>query len=44
MQGITYIIIGVLIIIVSLVGTLTLEWILAKKKKQIREKTYQIYD
>lgn len=44
MSGISYMIIGAAILGVSTAAFFITEWLLQRKKKQIREQTYQIYD
>lgn len=44
MNGTGYILTGILLMVISTGGTILLECFLGKKKKRIREKTYQIYD
>lgn len=43
-NGIQYMIAGAAVLMVSTIGTALAEWLLGRKKKQIREQTYQIYD
>lgn len=44
MSGIGYIITGGVILVGATAAFLITEWVLQKKKKQIREQTYQIYE
>lgn len=43
-SGVHYMIIGGIILVLSAVGIILTEWILGKRKKQLREQTYQIYE
>lgn len=44
MSGVGYIITGICVLAGSTAVFLVTEWVLQKKKKQIREQTYQIYE
>ncbi len=44
MSGEQYMITGTAILLLSTLGLVLAEWMLGRKKKQIREQTYQIYD
>lgn len=44
MSGLGYIIIGAVILLVSTAVFIGGEWLLWRKKKKIREQTYQIYE
>lgn len=44
MSGMGYIITGGVILVGATAVFLVTEWVLQKKKKQIREQTYQIYE
>lgn len=44
MSGIQYMITGIFLLVFSSAGLAAAEWILAGKKKRIREQVYQLYD
>lgn len=44
MSGVQLMAAGAVLILFSTAGLISGEWILKRKKKQIREQTYQIYD
>lgn len=44
MNGIQYMAAGAVILLLSTIGMVLAECILGRKKKQIREQTYHIYD
>ena len=44
MSGVQLMAAGAVMILLSTAGLISGEWILKRKKKQIREQTYQIYD
>lgn len=44
MNGLAMMAAGILLIVFSTIGTAVFEMLLQKKKKRIREQTYQIYD
>lgn len=44
MSGVQLMAAGAVLILLSTAGLISGEWILERKKKQIREQTYQIYD